>query len=247
MTDTAPRKRRRRGTATIDPTRVIAYRRVSTQEQADSGAGLAAQTLAIETEAKLRGYTIVAWMTDEGLSAKNLNRPQLQEALAMIRAGKAAGLIVSKLDRLSRSMLDFAGLMDAAKREGWNIIALDIQLDLSTPNGELIAGIMALFAQWERKIIGQRTKDGLAAKKAQGVRIGRPKTLTDDDLRVVREALKSAGGSYEGAARILNEAQVPTAQGGKQWWRNTVRTILLRAEEAEMALQDQQRELEKVA
>lgn len=247
MTDTAPRRRRRSNAAKVNPKHVIAYLRVSTQEQAESGAGLAAQKAAIEAEASLRGLTIVDWKVDEGASGKNLNRPRLQEALTLIREGKAAGLIVSKLDRLSRSMLDFCNLTADAKREGWNIIALDIQLDLSTPNGELIAGIMALFAQWERKIIGQRTKDGLAAKKAAGVRIGRPKVLTEADLRVIREAYTSANGSYEGAARILNEANVPTAQGGKQWWRNTVRNILLRAESAEMELQDQQRELEKVA
>src|ERR1700754_2430481 len=85
---------------------MIAYMRVSTSEQADSGAGLAAQRAAIESHAALRGWTITDWCTDAGASGKSLKgRPELAAALDGVRTGRAAGIVVAKLDRLSRSVL----------------------------------------------------------------------------------------------------------------------------------------------
>jgi len=92
----------------------------------------------------------------------------LAKALADLATGKAQGLVVSKLDRLSRSLLDFAALLASAQREGWTLCALDTGIDMATPSGEFMAGVMASAAQWERKIIGVRTREGLAAKRAQG-------------------------------------------------------------------------------
>lgn len=63
-------------------------------------------------------------------------------------------------------------LMGRAQSEGWNLVALDLGIDLSTPGGEFLASVMASAAQWERRIIGQRTKEALAVKRAQGVRLG---------------------------------------------------------------------------
>jgi len=81
-------------------------------------------------------------------------------------------IIVSKLDRLSRSVHDFAGLMQQAQRQGWGLVALDVGIDMTTPVGGLIANVMASVAEWERRVIGQRTAAALAARRAAGVRLG---------------------------------------------------------------------------
>jgi DNA invertase Pin-like site-specific DNA recombinase len=78
----------------------------------------------------------VGAITDAGHSARSLDRPGLAYALSRLRAGRASVLVVSRLDRLSRSMIDFAGLMADAQREGWAIVALDLGVDTTTPEGE---------------------------------------------------------------------------------------------------------------
>ncbi|MGK5684778.1 recombinase family protein [Actinoplanes sp. URMC 104] len=214
------------------PNTAVAYLRVSTDEQAESGAGMAAQRAAIEAEAARRGWVIVGWFEDAGASGKSLSkRPALTEALAAVEGGEAATLVVAKLDRLSRSLVDFAALMERARNRGWNLVALDLGIDLSTPAGEFLASVMASAAQWERRIIGQRTREGLAAKKAAGVRLGRPASLPSDVRSRIVKAHQS-GASYSAIARELNADGVPTAQGGKQWYPATVKAVV-NSQEAE--------------
>lgn len=202
----------------------MAYVRVSTGEQAASGLGMAAQRAAIEAEAARRGWTIVAWREDAGLSGKSLDRPGLLAALADVEEGRAAALVVAKLDRLSRSLLDFAGLMDRSWKAGWAIVALDLGVDTTTAQGELMASVFSSFAQFERRLIGQRTKSALAVKAAQGVKLGRPRSLPDEVVdRIVR--LHEAGEGWTAVARVLNAEQVPTAQGGASWHPATVRYV----------------------
>lgn len=205
----------------------IAYLRVSTEEQAESGAGLDAQRATIAAEADRRGWTITAWYVDAGASGKSMtNRPELAKALADVRERRAASLVVAKLDRLSRSLLDFAALMADAQRSGWNLVALDLGLDLSTPSGEMMAGVMAVYAQFERRIIGQRTRDGLAAKRAAGVRLGAPRTAADDVLRAAVNAYRDTS-SWSAAARALTESAVPTPTGRGRWYPASVRHLVM--------------------
>lgn len=205
--------------------RVIGYARVSTDEQAASGAGMAAQRAAIAAEAARRGWTVVELVEDGGWSAKDLRRPGIARTLELLAAGEADTLVVAKLDRLSRSMLDFAGLMETARRQGWAVVALDVNVDTTTPSGEMVAGVTAVVAQYERRLIGQRTRDGLAAKRAQGVRLGRPSTLPR--AVAARIAAERAEGRTLGAiAETLNAEAVPTGQGGKQWYPSSVRAVL---------------------
>jgi DNA invertase Pin-like site-specific DNA recombinase len=150
------------------------YARVSTSEQADSRAGLEAQREAIEREARRRGWTLVETIEDAGYSAKDLPRPGIQRALQVLERGDAKALVVAKLDRLSRSMIDFTGLMNRASRENWALVALDMAVDTTTPAGEAMANVLATFAQFERRLVGQRTREALAQKKAQGVRLRTP-------------------------------------------------------------------------
>jgi DNA invertase Pin-like site-specific DNA recombinase len=202
---------------------MVGYVRVSTDEQADSGLGLAAQRATVASEAERRGWTLVA-IYEDAMSGKNLDRPGLAEALEAVEDGKAAGIVVAKLDRLSRSLKDFATLMERAQKRGWNLVACDLGIDLSTPAGEFMANVMGSAAQWERKLIGLRTKEALAAKRAQGVKLGRPSVLPREVVgRIV--AARNAGEGLSAIARQLNAERVPTAHGGAQWHASTVRAV----------------------
>jgi DNA invertase Pin-like site-specific DNA recombinase len=206
--------------------RVAAYARVSTTEQGESGAGLEAQRSAIAAVCDARGWTIVYDGHDVASGKTRRKRPGLDDAIAVCERGDADALIVAKLDRLSRSALDFAALLERAQRRGWDVVALDLGVDTSTPQGEMFAHMLIAFAQYERRLIGQRTKDALAVKQAQGVRLGRVSTLPASvRRRIFRD--RANGLSYRAIADRLNAANVPTGQGGRQWYAMTVRTVLL--------------------
>ena len=206
--------------------RVVGYVRVSTEEQGLSGAGLAAQRLAIKAECDRRGWQLVR-IEEDVLSGRSLNRPGLTQALDSCRSGEVSGIIVAKLDRLSRSLVDFAGLLAEAQKSGFNVVALDLGVDLSTPAGEFLASVMASAAQWERRIIGQRTKDALAIRREQGVRLGRP-PLPRDALGRRITAMRKRGLTLQAIADTLNAEGVPTLRGGSEWRPSSVRAVLQR-------------------
>jgi DNA invertase Pin-like site-specific DNA recombinase len=205
---------------------VVGYVRVSTSEQGKSGAGLEAQRAAIAAACEQRGWTLVAVEEDVASGKSRTRRPGLDAAIGACERGEAAGLIVSKLDRLSRSVIDFASLLERARRRDWAVAALDLGVDTSTPSGEMMANVLISFAQYERRLIGQRTKDALAVKRSQGVKLGRTSTLPAAvRRRIARD--RARGLSYRAIADRLNAAGVPTGQGGQEWYPMTVRTVLL--------------------
>ena len=210
-------------------TAVIGYLRVSTEDQALSGLGLADQRAAISAEVHRRGWDSIEYVTDDGYSAKTLARPGIEDALERLGTGKAGVLVVSKLDRLSRSLLDFAGLMNRAEREGWKLVVLDMAVDTTTPSGQLMASVMASFAEYERRVVAQRTSGALQQLKAQGVRLGRPRTLSAEvTKRIVWE--RGLGMTLAAIAEGLNSEGVPTARGGTKWYPSTVKGVLTSAE-----------------
>ena len=122
----------------------------------------------------MRAAGMAARRGDRGcrILAKDLKRPGVQEALRALKAGEGEALVVAKLDRLSRSMIDFTGLMGRAQKEGWALVALDCAVDTTTPAGEAMAHMLATFAQFERRLISQRTK-GLSRKGGgEGCEVG---------------------------------------------------------------------------
>ena len=143
--------------------KVIGYVRVSTEEQGRSGLGLEAQRAAI-----LARFEDAEIVREVRSGASVAGRPALRELLSKLERGDT--LVVSKLDRLSRSVVDAGKLLADARRRGFNIVALDFGLDLSTPQGELVANVLASVAQWERRMIGQRISEALAVKRADGWR-----------------------------------------------------------------------------
>jgi DNA invertase Pin-like site-specific DNA recombinase len=208
------------------PVRAVGYIRVSTAEQGVSGLGLEAQRRAIRAACKGRGWKLEAMHEDRGASARSMNRKGLQDALSAVESGEADVLVVSKLDRLSRSLVDFAGIMARSRRKGWALVALDLGVDTTTPSGELVASVMASVAQWERQVIGQRTREALAVKKAQGVRLGRPRTMPDAIVARIN-AMRADGMTLRQIGDALDTEGVPTAQGGARWYPATVRKVLM--------------------
>jgi DNA invertase Pin-like site-specific DNA recombinase len=203
------------------------YIRVSTSDQGDSGAGLEAQRLAIKSEAERRGWRLVEIFEDVASGRSMNKRPGLDRALRALEgpSRSADGLVVAKLDRLSRSLLDFSSLMERAQRRGWALVALDLGVDTTTPSGEMLANVLAVFAHFERRLIGQRTKDALSVKRAQGIRLGRPRVLDDAVRRRIRR-MHGAGSTPTAIAAALTAEGVPTAHGGVRWYPSTVRKVL---------------------
>jgi DNA invertase Pin-like site-specific DNA recombinase len=204
---------------------VLAYVRVSSEEQADNRAGLEAQRLAIQRECERRGWEILGVIEDAGFSAKDLKRAGVQAALEELERGRADALVVAKLDRLSRSMLDFTAVMAQAQKLGWALVALDCAVDTTTPAGEAMAHVLATFAQFERRLIGQRTREALAVKRSQGVRLGRPRSISPNLVRRIR-SMRSRGLTLQAICDKLNAEGVPTPRGGSTWRPTSLRAVL---------------------
>ena len=202
---------------------VVGYVRVSTSEQGDSRLGLEAQSRAIEREADRRGWTVVP--VADVASGRDLDRPGAETALDLLQRRQAGVLVVAKLDRWSRLLLDAAATMQRARRERWAFVALDLGVDTTTATGRLVANVMASVAEWEREVIGQRTAEALAAKRAQGVRLGRPRTMPRHVTERVLE-LRAQGLSLARIADALTAETLPTERGGQRWWASTVQGVL---------------------
>jgi DNA invertase Pin-like site-specific DNA recombinase len=206
---------------------VIAYVRVSTDEQAARGAGLEAQRSAIEAEAGRRGWTIVGWHADEGISGSKgvERRPGLAAAIEAIEDGKAAVLMVAKTDRVARGLRTLLDVIDRVERANGGVVSVDNTIDTSTAAGRFQTQIMGSVAELERALISDRTKAALAVRKAQGVRLGRPSTLPHEVVaRIV--AARQGGASLRAIAAELTAEGVPTAQGGAKWHANTIKQVL---------------------
>ncbi len=223
----APSTRRRRRAHPEAPSgTVVTYLRVSTSEQALSGLGIDAQRATVADYAERKGLTIVGEHCDEGISAKSLKgRPAACAALEAVRIGKAAGLLVAKMDRLSRSVVDGAGLMEQAGREGWALHFADLDIDTSTPAGEMAANIIISGSQYERRLISQRTRDALAAKRARGERLGAAPALPlDVTRRIIRE--RAEGRTFQAIADDLMADGIPTARGKRRWYPATIKAVV---------------------
>ncbi|NCD17011.1 MAG: recombinase family protein [Actinobacteria bacterium] len=204
--------------------RVIGYVRVSTREQADSRLGLDAQRRALTEEAARRGWDLEL-IEDAGYTARSVNRPGLRRALRALRTRQADALVVAKLDRLSRSVQHFATFLAAAQRQKWSIVVLDLGIDMTNPNGRLVANILASVAQWESEMIGTRTADAMAeAKASRGVTYGRER-MTDDATVARIRALRADGLSFGKIAAALDADSTPTPNGGQRWYPSTVARI----------------------
>ena len=149
--------------------RVAAYIRVSTDQQADFGHSLEAQQERLRAYALTYDLEIVTFEADAGLSAATLERPALQRALAFLELGRAEGLLVTRLDRLTRSVRDFAELVHRFFGSGdYSLMSVTEQIDTTTPTGRLILNVLMSVSQWEREAAGERTSAVMARMKERG-------------------------------------------------------------------------------
>ncbi len=173
-----------------------AYTRVSTDDQANSGAGLAAQYDACVRYAETHGEVMAEVFSDEGVSgAASLDkRPALLEALAVLDKGDV--LLVAKRDRLGRDPLVVAMIEAAVKRKGARIVsAAGEGTESDDPTSVLMRRIVDAFGEYERLVIGARTKAALQAKKARNERTGSVpygKTLADDGVTLIDNPMEQA-------------------------------------------------------
>lgn len=218
--------RRRRAAVAAPIDSAVVYLRVSTSEQAASGLGIEAQRAPARAYAERKGLIVVSEFCDEGMSARSLSgRPGALASLAAVRDRKAAGLLVAKMDRLSRSVVDGAGLMEAARREGWALHFADLDIDTGTPAGEMAANIIISGSQYERRLISQRTRDALAAKRARGERLGAiPGLPVDVTQRIIRQ--RTNGLTYQAIADSLMAERVLTSRGKQKWYPATIKAII---------------------
>ena len=124
----------------------------------------------------------------EKASGKNTERPELKKLIEQLRKGDQ--VVVWKLDRIGRSIKDLIELVEGFKRKEVDFISLHNQIDTSTPTGRFTFNLFAALAEFEREMIVERTKAGLAAAKARGNKAGRKPGLTDDAKKKAEQGYK---------------------------------------------------------
>ena len=165
--------------------RVIGYIRVSTAGQAESGLSIEAQRAKVEAYCGLYDLELVEVIIDAGESAKSLNRPGVEKLLGAVAAGEVEGVVVAKLDRLTRSMRDLHQLLEEVFSKV-ELHSVAEKVDTSSAAGRLVLNVLMSVAEWEREAIGERTTTALKAKKARGEKVGRaPYGFRWDEGRLV--------------------------------------------------------------
>jgi site-specific DNA recombinase len=234
-------------------TRVVGYIRVSTEEQAREGVSLAAQRQRIEAQAVASDLELVTTYEDAGVSAKTLARPGLAAALAALDTGQADGLLIFKLDRLTRNVANLGHLIERYFASSFALLSVSDAIDTRSAGGRLVLNVLVSVAQWEREAIAERTAAALAHIKGQGVRLGGEglgwhRTADKDSAgrRVVKVeraelaaverigALRRSSLSLREICTRLEAEGYRTKRGGK-WAPKTVRAVLLRLDEQRAA------------
>jgi DNA invertase Pin-like site-specific DNA recombinase len=163
-------------------TRVALYARVSTKEQSTE-----AQVGQLKAYCQARGWAEVAVFRDDGISGVRDNRPELDRLRQRMAAGEFEAIVVSKMDRLGRSLGMILRFWDEADAAGARVIVIDQGIDTSTPSGRLQRNMLAALAEFERELILERTRAGIARARSLGMKFGAPRRIPESVAREVRE------------------------------------------------------------
>jgi site-specific DNA recombinase len=158
----------------LEPPKAAIYVRVSTEEQARLGVSLDAQEEALKGYCKTYGFEIFNIYRDEGKSAKDMaHRPALRQLLTDAEAKKFNTVLVYKLDRFSRSLIDLKLTVEKLKKLKVDFVSMQEKIETNSAAGNLFFNILGSFAEFERQIIGERTKFGMAKKARDGTIVNR--------------------------------------------------------------------------
>lgn len=152
--------------------RAALYLRVSTEEQSRDGYSIAAQKDRLTAYTHSQEWDIVDYYVDEGFSAKDTNRPDLQRLIEDVKQKKIDVVLVHKLDRFTRSVKDLYALLDEFEKYKCGFRSAQEQFDTTTPMGRAMMGMLGIFAQWEREVIAERVYVGMEQKHISGERNG---------------------------------------------------------------------------
>jgi DNA invertase Pin-like site-specific DNA recombinase len=188
--------------------RVAIYARVSTDDQ-----NCALQLEALRAHCKRWEYEVTQEYVDQGVSGKNASRPALDKLLADAREKRFDAVIVWKIDRFGRSVKNFTQHLCTLDSYGVGFVSMSEPIDTrkSSPMADLLMHILIAFAQFERSMIVERVKSGMAAAKHKGIRCGRPRAVVDRaKIRTLhaqglslRAIGRKVGTSYATVARLL--------------------------------------------
>ena len=162
--------RRKLQTVRNGTSRLVGYVRVSSEEQTRTGVSVKAQRERLTAYCTAHGHELVALKRDSGISGKvePAQRPGLAAALDLVRQGQADGLVVLKLDRLSRSTRHVLDLVDETRRAGWRLVSVSEHLDTGSAAGRLVVTVLAALSEMEREQVGERTRLALDAIAREG-------------------------------------------------------------------------------
>ena len=220
-------------------TKAIGYIRVSTEMQVNEGVSQDAQSAKIRAYCELNELELIEIVCDAGKSAKTTNRDGLQKCLAAIASGEASAIVVYKLDRLSRKVLDTLNLISEIESHGASLHSISEKLDTSSALGKFFVNMTAALAQLERDQISERVTMAMAHKKDEGQHCGAAPfgfEMVDKELQRVESQhnaiaiiteMRANGAALRTIADHLNGEGIPTQRGGN-WQASTINNILKR-------------------
>jgi DNA invertase Pin-like site-specific DNA recombinase len=210
--------------AAAEAVRALGY--ASTRTAGDEGHDdLEAQKREIERSCERLGCSLVELVADrEPKDGKAFDRPGLSHALERIAAGDAACLVISSLERISRSVSELGALVHWLEGNGIRLITVDIGLDTASPAGRGTARALASVADMERNRLSERTRKGLAAARAKRHDPDNPSATDWTALRMRIAGMRADGMTLQAIADVLNDEGVPTQRGGAKWRPSSVQT-----------------------
>ena len=217
----------------------IGYIRVSTEQQANEGVSLEAQKAKIAAWCVTNGYELVNVFVDAGISGKSMDkRPGLQDAMKSLKKGMA--LVSYSLSRLARSTKDALSIGETVAKRKADIVSLSEQIDTTTAAGKMMFQMLAVLAEFERKLVAERTTNALQHKKATNQKYtnitpygfeaieGRLAQVQAEAAVVAEiQAARAGGNTLQSIADSLNGRGIPT-KTGKTWQPATIHLLMKR-------------------
>lgn len=221
--------------------KLIAYCRVSTEEQERSGLSLLAQEDRVAKFALALGHEVVEVVVEQSSAKIPMGlREGGSRVLAGIRAGRADGLAILRLDRLTRSLKDLLDIVERSRLEGWSVISASETLDTSTPAGRLVVSVLGMVNQFERETTVERTKEALSELRRQGKRYSHripygyavegDRLVPEPLEQAVIEAVLAARGRGKSWAAVAAETGARGSRTGRPWEESVLRKVVQRAE-----------------